>query len=258
MVVPSLDVFRRSDIRSVVVLVLCRGNDMAIVQRADRSGTRMIVRGTIPEQATQVALLNAVVEEVDPVCILGIRPGTQCEPIHACTTDDFTKVAELCCGMGAFSSAWEELGFRVKLGVDSNGTWQHLFQQMHQRSSPCFLPEDAGSPVTVKKLYEVGMCHGILLAGVNCQPFSRLGDQAGMTDERASSLPSVLQTAWLTQAVVLVLECVPQVLHNHGFQAMLKEYCQRTGCHLTQQVLDLQSAWCTRRERWFEIGRAHV
>eukprot|EP00438_Fugacium_kawagutii_P026491 Skav202802 [mRNA] locus=scaffold326:834611:838825:- [translate_table: standard] len=163
------------------------------------------------------------------------------------------RVAELCSGLGGFSSQWSKAGFSVKVGVDQNPCWSDLFKSMHPEDSPDFFASAAGSSETIKKLMDKDMFHCTVLAGVACQPFSVLGDQAGMADQRSGSLEEVLNTAWALQSTTIVLECVSTVMTHVGFQQKLTSFCHATGYALTQQILDLRSTWCTRRERWFGV-----
>lgn len=74
-----------------------------------------------------------------------------------------------------------------------------------------------------------------------------------MSDPRAQSLPQTLRTAWLTQATMTIMECVPQVRENKEFQELLLAYCNATGFHLRQTVVKLSNGWSARRDRWIGI-----
>eukprot|EP00438_Fugacium_kawagutii_P006883 Skav204952 [mRNA] locus=scaffold3104:103375:107907:- [translate_table: standard] len=251
MVLPMVETMSKGGVTSFVAMVLCKDDESGIVQLSDRSCSRILVLGKLPDAASQVAVLSAVVLEVKPMVTVRLALGTQVRPFNPCTMRQMCSVTELCCGMGGMSSEWERAGFAVKVGVDKNDVWKPLFQSLHPQAK--FLQADAGSSVTVHKIFDEQCEHGTIVAGIACQPYSRMGDGRGMADDRAGSLNEVLHTAWMTQAVVVVLECVPQVRCNHQFQQTLQEYCMRTGYHLTQQVVDLKKTWSARRERWFGI-----
>jgi hypothetical protein len=90
----------------------------------------------------------------------------------------------------------------------------------------------------------------MLAAGVSCNAHSQLG---GMDDPRSSSLPKTLNLGWLLQSVVILLECVPQMMQDAQVQAMLTSFARSTGYRLTQTVLRLSDAWVSRRDRWFAL-----
>ena len=103
-----------------------------------------------------------------------------------------------------------------------------------------------------------GLFHGVVCAGIACQPHSVLGDRRGMSDPRASSLPKALLVGWLLQAAILVLECTPEIVKDPQVQDLLKQFSQMTGYRLFQTILKLGNSWCARRGRWIAIFTAPV
>lgn len=239
------------DVQGIVAAVLCSDDQFALLQTCDRAGFRFLLNGAAPKGACQVVLMDVVLDRLEPVPCVSLKDTSRVEAIPPCHTKNLSQVTELCCGTGAFSTLWSRLQFHVKLGVDHNPNWQEMFQEAHPGAD--FLAADAGSVETLKVMHDKQLTHGVILAGVSCQPYSRLGDQGGMADSRSSSLDEALMTTWCTQSAVLVLECVAPVLHHKDFQAHLQKFCQLTGYHLSQQVLDLKTTWCTRRERWIGV-----
>ena len=67
--------------------------------------------------------------------------------VPVCDRAAFTRVVDLCCGLGGFSVTVDRLGFKVFAGVGQNGLWRKLF----------------GS-------------------GIDCRPHSVLGDRKEMQD----------------------------------------------------------------------------
>eukprot|EP00438_Fugacium_kawagutii_P028468 Skav218395 [mRNA] locus=scaffold790:223414:232971:+ [translate_table: standard] len=221
MVLFDLANVRPGDSVSLVAITLCRGDKWSLVQTCDRRQQRMMIEG-LPSDVFQMTLLDVRVEAVTPLPCLKVVESTRVEKLGPCTKAHLLQVTELCSGMGAFSSEWEAEGFNVRLGVDQNSVWHDLFVSAHSGSKSEFVAAAAGSTQTVKAMYDRGLVHGTVLAGVSCQPFSRLGDGAGMDDTRSSSLYEVLSTGWLTQSAVIVLECVAQ------FYADLRWYASAT------------------------------
>lgn len=193
--------------------------------------------------AFRVALVDVVVSQVTPLPTIKVAPGSRVEPLPPCQTSDLLRVTELCSGMGAMTSELSRLGFQVPLGVDQNIRWQRLFEANHQQQQTHFMESDAGSTMTLRQMYDMHLVNGVVAPGVSCQPYSRMGDERGMQDSRASSLGEVLRTSWAAQATVVLLECVAPVLHHDDFQAVLKSFCHQTGYGLSQKVLDLQSTF---------------
>ena len=128
--------------------------------------------------------------------------------------------------------------------------WKSLYTKLHGKHAQ-FIHGDIHSGDTLKRLVDEKYFHCIVAAGVHCQPFSRMGDGKGMLDNRSQSLPKALATSWILQAVIVLLECVPGVMSDAGFQGVLRQFVSQTGYKLTQVVLHLQDSWCSRRERWF-------
>lgn len=122
---------------------------------------------------------------------------------------------------GALSSELHHVGFQTVLGVDQNPVWELLFHALHVHDAPDFLEADAGSSQTARATFDKDIVHGTGLAGLSCQPFSKMGDEAGMADSRAGSLEEVPRISWATQSVAILLECVLPVLKHVEFQATL-------------------------------------
>ena len=186
-----------------------------------------------------------------------IDEGTKIFPEKPCEIREMHNIVELCSGMGAFSSMGPLVGFQTLAGVDQNDKWKQMWENGHNVQST-FYHGDVGDSNIASQLLEKGCMHATLLSGVSCQPYSLAGDGKGMDDERSASLPKTLRMAWLLQCPIVLLECVPGVLNNERFQQMLKDYCSRTGCHLTQQVLHLSHCWSAKRDRWFGCISANV
>lgn len=235
----------------VIVVDRAASPPRALVQSMDKWHARCWLVGDIPE-ATQLVGVGLRVESRNPLQ-LAVIPQSYVYPLHACQKQEMYQVTEVCSGIGSFSSTWGKLGFRVALGVDMNGAWRDLFQKLHAGSQSMFLEAEAGSKQTVQTMLSNGLVHGVLLSGVACQPYSRLGDGKGMADERANSLPQTLMTAWLTQSTVVILECVEPVLEHADFQQVLRQFCEETGYQLFQKVVHLSNHWCSKRTRWFGV-----
>lgn len=237
---------------NTVLNVVCRDlegvNTSHLCQSSDRQAAKIWVKGILPA-GPSLCLLDVQVSAVGPV-VLEVQSQSVVVPVPTCRLSDVTCVLELCCGLGAFTSGLSRLHLNVVAGVDENPVWQSLFTKLHGKHAH-FIHGDINSGATLRRLVDGGYFHCIVAAGVHCQPFSRMGDKKGMLDVRSQSLPKALATSWTLQAVIVLLECVPGVMSDAGFQGVLRQFVHQTGYKLTQMVLHLQDSWCSRRDRWF-------
>ena len=75
-----------------------------------------------------------------------------------------------------------------------------------------------------------------MTSGINCQPFSRQGDQAGLSDSRAASFWGTLRARYLCQIKLLVLERTPSAIHDDQLQGALRDFAEHLGLQLHQIV----------------------
>ena len=57
---------------------------------------------------------------------------------------------------------------------------------------------------------------------------------------------------------MVVLECVVEIQQDKAVQDLLRAFALATGYRISQQVIRLQNAWCSRRDRWFCVLSAPV
>ena len=220
-----------------------------LFRSVDTSNQWTIVKGELPKQADFYAIMGLQCCKEGSRFTAIIDVDSLVMPLPPPCSSSYNNIVELCCGIGAWSTAGLELGKSVLAGVDQNDRWSQLFEQLHPTAH--FVHGDLASQKAIGELFEQGASRSIVLAGVSCQPHSRAGDRKGMQDERSSSLPKAIRAAWLLQAPCLILECVPEVKDDKEFQDILKQACKEGGYVMDQKVLHLQDIWCTRRDRWF-------
>lgn len=223
----------------------------------DASRFQLVVRGAIPDAASVYTFLDLQILQVTPKVIGCITAKTKMWPCPPCSVADIYRLTEMCSGMGAFSSMGPSVGFEVIMGIDENPRWQTLFQHFHS-STTGYIVGDIGDNATINAMLQGGAMHSTMLAGISCQPHSTGGDMGGMRDIRSNTLYKALRASWLAQSAILILECVPGVLTNSEFQAVLKDYCSSIGACLTQQIVRLANIWCAQRDRWFAIISAGI
>lgn len=225
-----------------------------LAQSHDRRGVKVWVKGELPHVAT-VAGVDLQVTSVVPVQ-LEVDATTFLVPVPPCARPDLYRVVDLCAGMGGFSYAAAKAGFKVCAGVDHNGMWRKLYETLHEGAVFCC--GDLLDSAVLQQLLRLGLFHGVVCAGIACQPHSILGDRKGMADPRAQSLPRALLVAWLLQSAVLILECTPEILRDSQAQEILRQFTVATGFRMTQAILKLSNSWCSRRDRWIAVLTAPV
>ena len=116
-------------------------------------------------------------------------------------------------------------------------------------------PERRSSLTAVQQEIAI-QCAGtrsVVAAGFPCQPYSVMGSQTGLADPRGQVLFSVLQVAWRTQAVALVLECVAEVASFASTLDVIRGFAQKARFRIHEVILDLQDQWASRRRRWWAV-----
>ena len=226
--------------------------DGDILGKADFEGGYPIsVKGVSePMMTNRFVLVEAKVIQVKPMVICEVGESSSCFPLGPVHASQINRVVELCSGIGVFSHMATFVGLNPSIGVDMNPKWANLFAKLHHAE---FLVGECNDSQIIRSLFAKGMQGAVVLAGISCQPHSRAGDRLGMSDNRSRSLPQVLQVAWMAQTPILVLECVPEIHSNVEAQKIINDFVSKTGRSITQQVLKLNDAWCTRRDRWFAV-----
>ena len=237
--------------------IVISANGDHLFRTSETPGSLLLIRGDLPNPVNNYVFVGLKLVREKQRIIGCIDDNTKIFPEKPCELREMHNIVELCCGMGAFSSMGPLIGFQTLAGVDQNDKWKQIWENGHSQQSD-FYHGDVGDPKIASQLLEKGCMHATLLSGVSCQPYSLAGDGRGMDDERSDSLPKTLKMAWLLQCPVVLLECVPGVYHNDRFQQVLKDYCSRTGCHLTQQIVHLSHCWSAKRDRWFGCISANV
>ncbi len=213
---------------------------------------KVVIIGELSSMAETYSFLDVRVTSVDGLVCCSLDCASHVLPIAPCVGEDMRLIVELCSGMGAFSSVASKLGCHVLAGVDQNPCWEHLFASLHDGGSQFLISDISGAQI-VKQLHEIGATHATFLAGISCQPYSTAGDNRGFSDSRSQSLPKALQTMWLLQAPICILECVEGIQNHREVEALIQEFCQKAGYCCTQKVLHLDQIWCAKRSRWFAI-----
>ena len=241
------------DAWSGVVRILVRFEDGAILGHTlDLPSRKIIVRNANSDPGmNDLVVINAKVLQVSPLSICEVGLHSMAISMPPVEERHFDAVVELCSGLGVFSSMAPKVSMHPIIGIDQNGKWEKLFLGTHPNAQ--FIQGDIDDLEITKKLLSQGVIHPTIVAGVSCQPHSQAGDQRGMNDPRSKSLPAALQCIWLTQSPLAIVECVPEIGQNADAQLLIQAFCKATGYVITQQVINLQNCFPTRRSRWFAV-----
>ena len=55
------------------------------------------------------------------------------------------------------------------------------------------------------------------------------------------------------QSACIVLECTPAIMQDREAQNIIRQFAAATGYRVSQSLIQLSRAWCSRRERWFGL-----
>ena len=171
-------------------------------------------------------------------------------PHEAYTKHGVFSCLELCAGGGFSSEGIVAAGFSCIGGIEQNNQFANIFAQAHQAPFVCC---DVGSPDALAAAFALSACGGVIMAGINCQPYSAAGDLRKEFDSRSQSLPKTLELAWLLQSSAVVLECTPAALRDSYVQSCIRDFAALTDMHITQNILRLSNCWASKRDRWWAI-----
>lgn len=157
---------------------------------------------------------------------------------------------EVCAGGGFSSEGISAAGFSLLGGIDQNNRFADIFARAHLMPFVCC---DVGSFAALEAAFALSACGGVIMSGINCQPYSIAGDQKKELDMRSASLPKTLELAWLLQVNAVVLECTPAAMVDPFVQSCIREFAALTNMHISQRILKLSNCWASKRDRWWAI-----
>ena len=155
---------------------------------------------------------------------------------------------EYCAGMGALGQGAIAAQFVPKVAVELRPQLARLYEQ---NSDANVIVGDITDFKTIQQVHQAHPFSATLAAGVSCQPYPLLGDGESGQDEWASTLPATLASAHFLRAVVVILECVAPASEDPYVRWQLLQFCQRTGFHRSEVLLNLQDVWPCKRNRWW-------
>ena len=208
----------------------------------------------IREATQSVSLIDAVFVGVKRIPTFKVSPTTLVFQHSPVRVSCLQNVVELCAGIGVATTGLDFVGFSTKLAVELRAPFAEVFASLHPDAK--VITGDINNQQCLKEImqYAPGSC--MLVAGFNCQPYSRAGAMKGIGDQRAESLHGVLNVAFYLRAPLIVLECVVEASSNRHVQEELQTFCTQCGYHMSDVTLRLEDAWPCRRERWWVVMSA--
>lgn len=232
------------------------GTQVSLVVHSQDGWTHMLGTGTQVscDHAFASGSLSALhcwrLDSLDDNCATLTRlDSSQVVQVPELVAGDFYRFSEVCSGLGGTSSGAILSGLSPCAAMDRSPL---ACDMLRVNRHPCVISGD----VTV--LADVGRFHAAytasrsgLLSGFPCQPFSTLGRQAAFQDSRSQAFFGVLDVAFLTQAVFVLLECVVGAGTHKLVQEALNDFCAARGFVWKPVVLHLNRELPCYRTRWW-------
>lgn len=242
----SLSVGQTVDVQAD--LVIHDGSQQKHLLRSLLHRKFFVVQGEL-QKKPYVSLLGATVIQGPPRFELSTQhafilhhdvPGEQ----------SFNTVVEACAGMSIMSQGAESCGMCIRASNDIRPSFCRVIEATGRSTAVC---GDIGDRATLHKLYQADASSSIMMAGFSCQPWSKLGDQRGYQDIRASTLPDTLRASFFLRCHTIVLECVTSAGEDRDVKETLQQFMKLTGFRMGQTTLKLENLMPAKRHRWWAV-----
>eukprot|EP00438_Fugacium_kawagutii_P000332 Skav225767 [mRNA] locus=scaffold3092:29530:34314:- [translate_table: standard] len=160
----------------------------------------------------------------------------------------WNTVIETCAGMSIMSQGCESCGCDIKASNELRPVYCKIIEATGKSRAVC---GDIGERTTVGRLHSAWPQSAAMLAGFSCQPWSKLGDQKGFADKRASSLISTLRAAYFLRCHTICLECVTSAGDDVDVKETLKLFMKLTGFRMGTTTMKLENLMPAHRHRWW-------
>ena len=224
----------------------------------DTSGRKHLVRSAIHRKFLRVngelpqsmaySLMNFTVESIHGGITISKGDDSSVFPHVVATMDDLSIVTEVCSGIGVMSDGLISSGATI---CARNELRETLIQFQDRQGIQGLVQGDIGDQQVLSTFFHQHPHPSMIAAGFNCQPWSKLGDQLGFQDHRASSLHHTLRTAFFCRAHALLLECVTEAGTDKAVMDLIQAWCRCTGFHMHSKELHLEKFWPSKRNRWW-------
>eukprot|EP00438_Fugacium_kawagutii_P008243 Skav226262 [mRNA] locus=scaffold2708:164460:168437:+ [translate_table: standard] len=164
-------------------------------------------------------------------------------------SDDFSRVSEVCAGLGGTMLGAATCGFRPLVALDQSTL---SCQLLRLNRFPVVVQGDLRRLDTLARFHLANVQYRCgLLSGFPCQPFGTLGQAKAFDDPRAYTFFAVLDLAWLVQAAWVLLECVVGAGQHRTIRASIDDFCTARGFKHVSTILRLDHAMPCYRTRWW-------
>ena len=164
------------------------------------------------------------------------------------------KAVEVCAGIGAMGKGLSSSGVRTECYVEYN---PRFCQWLRDHGHKGVIEGNIAHPKVVIQVAEHAPDAQMLVGGVACQPFSKLGDRREQEDQRSESFPAFLRMMHWLQIPIGIMECTSEVIESGWAQSLLNTYMDATGSFCAQKVLHLHRCWPAFRTRWWAVITRH-
>ncbi len=211
-------------------------------------GHSVVVTGLQVDASQKVALYDWKIASKDPITL--VAQGSSHSVLLPEETD-FTKLKELCAGIGCIGIAGRFLGITTLATMDINQFAVNTQRANFGHQALC------GDALSTADQVQFHLCphpaRGWISSGFPCQPLSTQGDMKGQADTRSDVFHATLEIAWQQQAAGLLLECVPGAAQAQYVQSGIQKLAWSLGMDICQRILHLQSTWPSKRTRWWAL-----
>ena len=214
--------------------------------------------------SARISGLKGLNDSTTAITLIGATYGG-CEQLHNFVVGDNTLViehgpvrhsdlfqtVELCAGIGVMTYGLERAGFHTHLACELRQPFVETFRELHPGA--IVIQGDICEAACIREIVQHSPPSCTIVAGFNCQPYSRAGSMMGQADPRSASLRGVLNIGFLLRSPLFILECVVEASKNRHVIAELKTFCLQCGFRFSDITLKLQEIWPARRDRWWVV-----
>lgn len=170
---------------------------------------------------------------------------------HVPKVTDLHNVIELCAGAGFLGEGLASAGYQVKVVNDLRIKNCEMYSYWREPDNPVVICGDISDTAVIKQIHEAHGSPALISFGFNCQPWSRLGDQGQLKDERAKSLISSLRASFWLRAHTVIMECVNAAGNDKQVRSIIRAFMKATGLIGDEVNLRLQTIMPAKRDRWW-------
>lgn len=160
------------------------------------------------------------------------------------------QAIEVCAGIGAMGKGMQSCKVSTQCYVEYNPKFS---EWLRDHGHLGVVEGNIAHTQVVIQAAEQAPHAQMLVGGVACQPFSRLGDRKEQADQRSESFPAFLRMLHWLQLPLGVMECTSEVFDSSWAQGLLNTYMDATGSCCAQKILHLHRCWPSFRTRWWAV-----